>query len=313
MQNAILAGPCLGELWWCFERFAPHVFWKKKELEKQYGKILLICLERPDRFDVWGRHADILVPLVIEEDETTYKQNCFRLDRFPDRKYEEIIRNFRLYYETGYNILEHTYPILSQKQFANKCQFARDQKLYEFIPRLENKLLLDEYLKTDKLIVTVAARFRDKVGRNWNGWQEFYNTIFSNKYLMKTFSFVICGKNPNCVPDNQDRFYDINKIKLGKNSSTIGLAIELLRQSVLTIGSQSGIPNISLLLGTETLEWGHQKNLHTLRYNVRKTPVTFIEDVNYSIPVRKVVEAMIKILKVKEKEAWKRKDMKTYG
>ena len=306
-QKALLSGFCSGELWWEFERFAPHVFWKKKKLQEKYEDVILICLTRPDRFDIYGKHADILVPLVIEGDETIYKQDCFRLANFPNEKYEEIIRNFRVYYETGYDIKEHIYPKLSQKQFANKYQFARDQKLYEFIPRYENKLLLDEYLKTDKPIVTVAARFRDKIGRNWKYWQEFYDTVFSNKYLMRTFSFVTCGKNPNCVPDKQDRFYDINKIKLRENSSTIGLAIELIRRSVLTVGSQSGLPNISLLLGTEVLEWGHQKNLHVVRYNVRKTPVTFIEDMDYKIPSREIVGAMIKILKVKEKKHGKEK------
>lgn len=56
-EKVLLAGPCLGELWWDFERFAPYVFWKKRQLEEEQGSVMLVCLERRDRFDIWGRKS----------------------------------------------------------------------------------------------------------------------------------------------------------------------------------------------------------------------------------------------------------------
>jgi len=118
-----------------------------------------------------------------------------------------------------------------------------------------------------------------------------------NEILMKKYNFVIVGKNPDYIPDNQNRFFDINTIEQNINTSTIGLTIECLKKSVLTIGSQSAIPNISLLFGVHALEWGHQKHLHTVVYNIRRTKVTFLDDHKYQIKPEIIYNEMLKILK----------------
>jgi hypothetical protein len=63
------------------------------------------------------------------------------------------------------------------------------------------------------------------------------------------------------------------------------------------MGSQSAIPNISLLFGIRALEWGHQKHLHTVTYNVRKTKVTFLDDPKYNISPKLVYDEALKLLK----------------
>jgi len=299
-EKILLAGPCLGELWWEFERFAPYVFWRKRELEQQHGKIMVSCLTRRDRFDIWGMNADILVPLDIPGDGTTYKQDCFRLTNFPIARYNLLLENFRKHY-SNYEILEHIYPKIDDKEFLNKNQFPRDKKLYDFIPRESNKQLINKYLRTEKPIVTLAPRFRVGFSRNWPYWSKLYDLIAQSKDL-KDYSFVICGKVLDYIPDKRDRFYDINKIKLDGSSSLIGVTIELLKKSILTVGSQSSIPNISLLLGTPTLEWGDQKKFHSVDYNVRNTPVTFIEDMKYQLEPRTILSEMMKILKRRGEE-----------
>jgi len=299
-QNALLAGFCGGELYWEVGRFAPYVFWKKRELQKKYGDVILVCLTRKDRLDIYGQSAEVLVPIEIEGDETEYRQDCFRLKDFPEENYELIQNNFHSYYKASFNVVGHLYPNIEHRQFNNRRQFPRDQVLYDYFPRSENKFLLDNYLQTEKPIVTLAPRFRQKMSRNWDGWQDFYNYISSSNYLMDSFVFVICGKESSYVPDKKGRFYDINKVTLGENSSTIGLTIELLKRSILTVGSQSGIPNVSLLLGTEVLEWGDQRSEHVVSYNVKKTPITFIDDLNYKVPARQVLENMTRILRKKE-------------
>jgi len=299
-EKIILAGPILGELWWEFERFAPYVFWRKKELEQKHGKIMLSCLTRRDRFDIWGINCDILVPLDIPGDGLIYKQDCFRLTNFPIARYNILLENFQKHY-SNYEILEYIYPKIDGKEFLNKHQFPNDKKLYDFTPRASNKQLIDNYIKTENPIIALAPRFRNGFPRNWSYWTKFYDLIGREKELEK-YCFVICGKDPDYVPDRQDRFYDVNKIKLDGSSSLIGITIELIKKSILLVGSQSSLPNISLLLGTEVLEWGDQKENHTVKYNVRNTPVTFIEDMQYRLDPRTVVLEMMKILKDKEKK-----------
>ena len=299
-EKVLLAGPCLGELWWEFERFAPYIFWKKKQLEEQHGNVMLVCLERRDRFDIWGTNCDVLIPLDIPGDGTIYKQDCFRLTNFPEAKYNMILANFRNHY-SNYDILDHLYPKISGKEFLNKDQFPKDKKIYDFKPRALNKELLDSYVITKKPIVTIASRYRSSFSRNWSYWSRLYDFIYNSKEL-KDYCFVICGKSPDYVPDRQGRFHDINKIKIDSSASLIGITIELLKKSILTVGSQSGIPNISLLLGTPALEWGDQKQQHTVDYNVRSTPVTFIEDPHYRIDSKVICLELLKILKEWEKK-----------
>jgi hypothetical protein len=299
-EKVLLVGPILGELWWEFERFAPYVFWRKNELEQKHGKVMLSCLTRRDRFDIYGKHADVLVPLDIPGDGSTYKQDCFRLTNFPIARYDLILENFQKHY-SNYEILEHIYPKIDDKEFLNKNQFPRDKKIYDFIPRASNKQLVESYLKTEKPVVTIASRFRSGFSRNWSYWAKFYDLIATSKHF-KNYCFVICGKAPDYVPDRRERFYDVNKIKLNSSSSLIGVTIELLKKSILTVGSQSGIPNISLLLGTPALEWGHQKSLHCIDYNIRDTPVTFIEDMKYRLGPEIVFSEMMKILKRRGEE-----------
>ena len=87
---------------------------------------------------------------------------------------------------------------------------------------------------------------------------------------MNDFNFILCGKSGEYIPDKKNRFYDINKIEVNEQSSLVGLLLVALQRAVFTVSSQSAIPNISLLLGTPVLEWGHQKKLHESVYNVSK-------------------------------------------
>ena len=80
------------------------------------------------------------------------------------------------------------------------------------------------------------------------------------------------------------------------NTSISGLTIAAIKRSVLTVGSQSGIPNLSNLIGTPTLQWGNQKHLHEKVYNVKNTQTIFLDDHEFKIPCEKVVDHMKKFL-----------------
>jgi len=291
--KAVLIGPCIGEMYWEFARFAPYIIWKRIN---QYldVNIRFIVLTRPEMFDVYTRCASTFVPLNIPGDGTMYKPNCFRLDDFPREAYDFIIRSFKDQYSKEYKILEHVRPDISKKQFLNKNQFPKDKLLFDYKTRPDNFKIVEQYLDS-RPIVILAPRYRAGMKRNWPHWQRLYNMISENKELCTKYNFIICGKKPDYVPDKYNRFCDINSITNNK-TSLIGITIEIIKQAKLTIGSQSAIPNISLLFKVPVLEWGHQKYLHTIEYNPFKTKVTFIEDMDYKISPEKIYSEILKLL-----------------
>ena len=297
MQKVILAGPCLGEMYWEFGRFASHVLWRK--MKKHKNKVGLIVLTRPERFDMYGEHANILVPLRIEGDGTDFRGDCFRLMKFPHERYQRLINKFNGKYKDRFKIIEHIHPNIRGKAFANKNQFPPPEMIFDqYRPRKENKVVISEMIPNDKPLVVVAPRYRLGLKRNWPHWQKFYDLLAQSK-LMDRFYFVLCGKMPDHIPDKHGRFYDINNVPTMENVSPIGLTMECLSRAIFTVGSQSGIPNISLLYKVEVLEWGHQRSLHTQTYNIFKTKITFIDDRKYKIEPENILKVLTKRLKGK--------------
>lgn len=297
MEKAILAGPCIGEMYWEFGRFAPHVLWKKKK----YGKgIKLITLTRPDRFDIYGQHSEVLVSLRLDDKEV--KGNCFGMIGYNRSLYNSLIKRFRKQYSKRFEVIDHIYPNLEKGQTCNRNQYSKKQMEFDYLPRIENKQIVDNYIKDDKKIVVITPRYRQGFKRNWKHWQTIYDMIYNDEKLMTKFNFTICGKKPDYVPDKKERFLDINNFSLNEQSSLIGILIEVIKRSYFTVGSQSAIPNISLLFGIPVLEWGDQRSLHTKTYNIRNTPVTFLDDKNFNIKPKIVFnELKTKLLKGEKK------------
>jgi hypothetical protein len=297
MEKAILIGPFIGEMYWECGRFAPMLpYFKFKQYRKE--KIKYVVLTRPDRFDMYGKFADILVPLKINGDYKFLQPNCFRLNNYPIKEYNNIVNNFYKKYAERFKILQHIYPDINKGKFCNKDQFPRNKMLYKYSPRDENYELLNSLLPKDKKrLVLLAPRFRKGFRRNWPGWSKFYDLVYNDEELNKNFNFVICGKEDEYVPDEKNRFLDMVKIEVSNSSSRIGLLLGLMEKASLTVGSQSAIPNISLLYNVEVLEFGCQKSLHTVTYNVKQTPITFIENRNYDIKSKVLFSQMKEILK----------------
>jgi hypothetical protein len=71
---------------------------------------------------------------------------------------------------------------------------------------------------------------------------------------MDNYEFILCGKEGEYIKDERNRFLDINNIQLNDNTSLIGILLSLMDKSILTIGSQSAIPNLSLLKKIKVIE-----------------------------------------------------------
>jgi hypothetical protein len=299
--KAVLFGPFVGELYWECGRFAPILSHMASHPSPKDRNNKYIVLTREDRFDLYGTYADILIPLKIPNDYNDKVQpNCFRLDGMKKGLYKELIKLFRDKYEKDYKIVRHIFPVISGNVFANKNQFAKEKKRYIFSPRKINYKLVNEYITGDKPLVILASRFRKGYRRNWPRWEEFYDILYRDKFLMDKFQFIICGKKSEYIKDRKDRFLDMTKIQLEEGSSLVGLLLAIMERAILVVGSQSAIPNIALLYKIEVLEFGNQKQLHTKTYNHFNTPITFINNAKYNIDPMEFFNHMKKILKKKE-------------
>lgn len=299
-KYAVLMGPFVGELYWEGGRFAPML---PKMISTEYKNrkdIVYIILTRKDRFDLYGKFADILVPLRIPGDYKTLYPNCFRLNGLKGDQYHDIAKKFKTKYSKRFKILKHLYPDVTKAQYVNKNQYNRQKMQYIYTPRNENNKLVNNYIPNGKPIIVLAPRFRKGFKRNWKNWQRFYDILWRRKDLLRDFTFVICGKVGEYKPDYQDRFYDMTKIQLGENSSLVGILLTILERAFFTFGSQSAIPNFSLLYGVDVLEFGCQKSLHTRTYNVKNAPITFVDDRRYDSDANVMLNKLEKLIRRKQ-------------
>jgi len=299
-KYAILMGPFVGELYWEGGRFAPMLPYMINKEYKNRKDITYVVLTRRDRFDLYGKFADILVPLKIPGDYKTLSPNCFRLNGLKPPQYEDIVKKFNTKYADRFKILKHIYPDVSKRQYVNKNQYPRKKMKYVYSPRKDNYKLVNEYIPDNKPVIVLAPRFRKGFKRNWKHWQKFYDILWKRKDLLKDFTFIICGKEGEYMGDRYDRFYDMNKIQLTNRSSLVGILLVILERAFFTFGSQSAIPNFSLLYGVDVLEFGCQKSLHTKTYNVRNSPITFIEDRKYDSEPNEMLKKLEKLIRRKK-------------
>jgi ADP-heptose:LPS heptosyltransferase len=288
-QNIILVGPCVGELYWEFFRFAPYVFNEQKKL----NNIPLVVLTRKDRYDIYGSRCIEFKDLTINNENNTRFGECFRMIGLNENDYYAICHAFFHSMKEKYNIVKHLYPPYKKGDYVNKDYYPLQDRLFEYKVRKENRKLVKKFLSdVEKPIVILAPRYRKNFKRNWPHWQELYDKLSNTKWHNE-IEFIICGKKNEYVPDKYNRFKDINNIELSDNASLFGVLLELMKHAKLTIGSQSAIPNISLLYKVPVVEWGNQKKLHTITYNIYKTPVKFFESKNFDISLTEVFNQIV--------------------
>jgi hypothetical protein len=112
-QKAVLLGPFVGELYWEAGRFAPML---PHMVMNQYKgtDVKFIVLTRQERFDLYGKFADILVPLRIEGDYSIKKPECFRLMGLKPDQYQDIAKKFKEQYASRFKIIRHVYPDITK-------------------------------------------------------------------------------------------------------------------------------------------------------------------------------------------------------
>lgn len=282
-EKAILAGH-VGEFGWECLRIAPHILWKKRV---QYeNKINLVLYTREDRLDLYGNDVNILVPMT-----ETGSADCFKLNGLSDEKYLETIEKLKIEISEIYDVVETVFPAIENRRYTEKEQYPETEKVYDFQQRASNTKLFNSFVPSHKPLIVIAPRFREGFPRNYPHWIDFYDYLYSDHYLQK-FTFVFCGKEGEYIKDDITSFYDINVIPQKSDTSLVGLAMAAIKRAVLTVGSQSGIPNLSNLMGTPTLQWGNEKVRHMKTYNVKNTKTIFIDDPEFNVKPKIIIQEM---------------------
>ena len=221
-KYAFLFGPFIGSLGWEMYRFAPYaIYLKKKEPD-----VNLIVLTRPERFDLYGQYADVLVPLRIKGEEN-YQQKCFKIYEFPQRTYDSIKISFLDNYKDRYKIKDMFCPDIRNYKFRVKWQFPRSEMDYDFKPRLSNNKIVNNMKRTSTFVDL--------------SWLKEQN---SKEVVLKSLI--------NSKIDFTD--YENLEVELDKNSSLLGYVIEIIKRARVTVGNlNSPISHLSVLLKTKLL------------------------------------------------------------
>jgi len=294
-EKAILSFHC-GEFGWELLRTAPHVLWTYRK--KYNEEVKLIVCSRYDRYDLYGKDVDVFHPFENHQGSDK-KQDCFKLFGFSDEDYYDHIKKLKQLYFEKYNIIETICPKIENRKYTQKNQFLQSEMDYNFKPRDDNNTVFNFLYKdnSERPIIVLAPRFREGVPRNWEHWQKFYDLI---EPLKSKYKFIICGRTPDVIIDKKNRYqtavHTRNEWDEDEQWSLVGLTIEIIKNAVLTIGSQSGVPNLSNILGTPTLQWGNEKNAHTKTYNINNTETIFLEDFDFNIEPKIVYDNMIDFL-----------------
>ena len=245
--KAYLFGPFVGNLSWEFYRFAPFAIHMKKE----NPDTTLIVLTRQWRFDLYGKYADILVPLRIPDD-IDLTRDCFKLESLMTKDYNRIARMFRSKYKKRYQIVEHYYPDISSWRYKVKWQFPRNEMDYDFKPRERNK----EIAKKRGII---------------------------DHFIVDNQSIDYC-KLPD-VHNSMDLFCRITNFTNDYDSTFLGTMIECIKLCKAVIGNLDNvIPHLSLLLKKPVISINNILPLDSIRLlNPLNTPIIFSNSIEEGI------------------------------
>jgi len=247
-SDAILFGPFVGELCWEFYRFAPFAIY----LKKKYPKCKLVVLTRPSRFDIYGQHADILVPLRLKNDQDL-ERDSFKLVGYREENYYRIAKYFKNKFKKRYNIAKHYYPDVRMWRYKVKWQFPRDEMDYDFLPRYKNNELAKRAFINNKGIFDTLA----------------LNRHIKHKDMIDSVDLV--ARLTNFVDDI--------------NSTTFGGIIDCVKLAKYVVGDiRYDISHLAVLLGIPLIHVGtHIREDFIKLLNPNNTPIILCDSVKQGI------------------------------
>ena len=277
-NEKIVFGPFCGEIGWELMRWCGFIRWfKKNNPEKQ-----IFVSTRKDRLDLYYNAVDEITTFKIYDDYMTYRPNMYRLDFFPTEHYIQLLDVTKKTFPDSY-----IFETPKDKDSSNRDYFPSDQMDFNFQPQENNKKIIESILlkHKGKIPVVLSPRHRIdlnniKTNRNWIKlyWYRLFDMfVRSGKYLV-----FIVGVSPSFIDPPENNCFEVletynNRIDDG-SISQIGLTIEAIKHSKITIGNQSSIPILSNILKTPTIMWGHEGHRHSILENPFNTTCMFFNE-----------------------------------
>ena len=251
-ESVYLIGPFLGELRWEYYYFIPHII----HLMKQESDKKFIIFTRRSRFDLYGSHADIFVPLKLKNDKPELRE-CFKIQGFEMTNFNILLAAYIDKYKKRYRITDRIYPDISRFLYKVKWQFPRSETDYDFKPRKGNKTLVDRFIKSKHVFIDQSR---------------YVHAIHLDNYETK---------------HSADLAYKITNFVDDKKTSTLGCFIEALKTCKFVIGNlSSDNSRLALLL---------KKPLIALNEQLTDDEIHLINPLNTPVIRCKTVEEGLKI------------------
>lgn len=230
----------------------------------------IVVATRKSRMDFYTGCVDEIYDFEIEGDYSTvtprvngiFYTNNENINSFISKNKEKIISDIINDIKNKYQ----GYKIFDTSIFSHRSKPNLDLKKnnYNFIPRLENKEVIENIIKQNniddsKIIMTMFSRHRIDIGyRNWvpnseEKWNELYQKINDSG---RFFTFISASSPSYIKPDkNLENIIDLEDYNT-LNTSTIGLTIEALRKSNFSFGIITFGLLLSNCIGIQNIYFG---------------------------------------------------------
>jgi hypothetical protein len=259
LKELLLFGPFVGSLSYEYSKFAPYAIF----LKKTNPNFELAVFTRPERFDLYGTHANYLIPLKLnndnEKDQIFFKSKNLHID-----DYELMIRKIYLMYSKRFDKIAHIYPNIKDFYYQVKHQFPRNRTSFDFQSRIQNQVIVNNLLKNKIPVVIVPPKNSPK----------FFielNSLIGNNELSSKYSFIIDQNR------SENFYFNVNSLTpILNESSTLGYLIEIIKKSQLVVSKKNDITNLAILMGIPTVIIGEKSRI----FNPSNTEVTFCSEDN---------------------------------
>jgi hypothetical protein len=254
-ESAYLIGPFIGELEWEFYRFAPYII----NLKKLHPECKFIIYTRPSRFDLYGKYADILVPLNLKNDEELIKE-YFSIKYFDIVKYNILIKYLFKKYTKRYQIIKHLYPDIEIWRRRIKWQFPRNEMDYDFKPRRKNTEIIGSLFDSTNSVFICPYD------------SEIRHTVYNYNYEPIMLDWV-----QDIVKNQND----------GLSCSFIGCVIEILKECSFVVGNMSSsVSKLALLLKIPVISINEKMDYDSISLlNPFNIPVINCENIEEGIEI----------------------------
>jgi len=298
-NDKIAFGPFIGELGWELYRWCGFVRWVKNT----YYDKKIYAITRSERIDLYSNNVDDIIPFDIDGDYHKYRPNMYRLDYFSPSDFKNLFKIIT-------DVIDNDIHIIKTINTPNRNIFDFDKMDFNFKPRANNKGIIYNILNKKKYInkipIVISPRHRIDLekGKERNWREDYWNDLFELIEKSEKFICFIPGLSGSILkPDESLESFIILEDYLfpQHETSLIGLTIEAIKASKLTIGQQSAIPILSNYLKIPTLMWGHEKHRHLVLENPFKTQCDFYEEktLSYKTDYRVIFNKILALTKSK--------------